>query len=76
MNPNPKLRKYTVQGWLSDPDDKNAPRRPMKKTVIEALSAEAAAWTYARVNQIPDKLWNNGSAKPPIVIRVDWERKR
>lgn len=67
----PKLKKFVVVGWKSDPDNKNAPRTPMKPMTVEATHAEAAAKHYARTNQIPEKFWNNGSSRPPIVIRVE-----
>ena len=66
---NSKAKTYVVQGWYyADPKDKA--RSPLKEEAITTSSIEQAVKTYAHLKELPQSLYNDGSNKPSVVIRV------
>ena len=61
---------FTVQGWMRAPDRPQSPRTPMPPMDIQAPNAFVAAERYAEHYRIKTEFWNDGTATPPIVIRV------
>ena len=72
----PRLRSYYVVGWaaVNWPVAKTTRLALTRPENIQAVSTLAAAQTYARLHQIKENWWNDGTTKPRICIRVEVAR--
>lgn len=72
----PPLKEFYVVGWMRENNDRRCRERfAMKGIHIKAVDGRGAAFTYAKLNNIPRHLWDDGGSSPAIVIRVEGSKK-